>query len=485
MKILEINDQGYHKKDFCCIAAIILIIIGFFIIRYYFDPEHFKAFVFSWYCELMYLIVAILIVMYFCYPQGVRNFLIRWTNHKAEQTMGINSEQGSPQDSWKKDMLKKDLTIQKPVPQQKIDHLAEIPILKELQEDFEKGKFERVIVIATKKLADVLPQNIEVRMRLLLELAYNERHDEKDYDARIQNLQMLFQHKPVKIPLKIVVFYKRILILLLLNRGRVEEANSILNEMFYKMDLENKNPELYAQINDLKASILLNNNRPHIALSYLKRALLYSKNDSQYEYKISNIYLHALHAPWLALEYIREACFHLPPDASPSLERSIFSFHFYLEAFVGNFSKAYEIIEQMKTDELDILACQAYIAFKLERYQEAEKLYRRVLESHPKDETAINVKALLHLKNKEYETALNCFQAILVDFEKVTEWDAQFYTAEVYYNIGICYIETGRLQDAFSAFKKAEKLGFLHFDARYLDKINQYTIEQDEIIQSK
>lgn len=483
MKLEENNDQGCRKKDLLCIAVIVLIIIAFFIVRYHFDPEHFKAFVFSWYCELMYLIMAILIVMYLAYPKGVRDFLIRWTNHKAEQTMGPG--QIASQDSWKKDMIKKDLSIKKPISPQKVDHLIETPILKELSEDLEKGKFERVIAVATKKLEGVLPPNIEARVRVLLEFAYNERHNEKDYDARIQNLQILFRQKTIKIPLEIIVYYKRTLILLLINKGHTEEANSILNEMFYKMNLKGENPELYAQMNDLKASILLNNNRPHIALSYLKRALLYSKNDSQYEYKISNIYLHAIHAPWLALEYIREACFHLTPETCPFLERSIFAFHVYLEAFVGNFSKAYEIIEQMNTDDSYFLACQSYISFKLGKYQEAENLYRKVLEKQPKNETAINVKALLHLKNKEYETALECFKSVLEDFEKETDWNAQLYTAEIYYHMGICYIRTDRLQEASSAFKKAEELGFLDFDAQYLDKINQYMIEQDEIMQFK
>lgn len=474
------SESKYHIKDFVfIITAVILMGLIAIIVKYFVkNSELYYQIIFSPTAYVLYIVVAIGILSYLFFPREVRIIFSKICYKRIEDFTGekLTSE---IDDKWKYKITRPDLAEKKPDISSQL-HNQRDNIVTPLIEACQEGKLEYVISEAKRELSNKdISLGVKLKLRVLLEFSYGE---SKSYpiQERIDNLFLLCQQQTEKTPLNIRISFRRVLALLYMENNQVELSAQVLNQILYEIKGKVIPTDLKAKINDLKASILLRTNRPHIALAYLKRALSLSKESIIYEYKIAMIYFHGICNPRKALEYARKAFSHISDKEDDDLYQDLIILLSFLEAFMENFQIAYEYIEASQLSSVTVLSYKSYIAYKLGKLDEAESLYTEVLKQAPKDVTAINVKGLLQLDRKEYALAEHSFETILPEFEKETDIYNKFYTAEIYYNKGICNLKLNKFEQAINDFKKAETLGYTKFDAQYLDDINQHIIESNE-----
>ena len=443
--------------------------------------EKFNEIVFSFKTCVSLVMILFFLGTYVVAPHLFRNLLALIGKQQLTSVVGpILDNEENQEKTWEK---KKDLTISEST-QVLHDSNAQTNTdlkIKEVITAFENKKYSLVIRMKDECLADIKNNKQESFYRFLLEMSYNEL-EEYDVEERISNLFLLCSKFNNFFPTDLVISFQCNLAWLYAQQKQVDKAKNILTNIFNRINSKEcaLSHEIYSKINDLQSTILLKENHPALALSYLERAWNFSNDSAWYGFKIARIYSERLHDPVRAIEHAKSAFSLLTQKDGPELYEALVHLCFYLEAFLGNFQSAYEFIEQYHMKSPYVLACKAYIATKLCKYEEAFSLAQQVIDKDPSQSTAINAKGIVHLKRKEFTIAERYFSAVIPDFEKSQDFYVRFYTAEAYYHRGICNIKLNNPKQALLDFRKAEEMGYTDFDANYLDVIQQYIVENHE-----
>lgn len=475
--------KRYHYSEIGLILFIILIVgLAIYLLKLL-CPRKWEDVIFSVPVFFSFIVAFILLGLYLFKPVFCRKLCALICKQKVDNTFGAildSKEEEEKEYFWEQ---KKDLTIPENTQALHISNVqkGESSKIKEAFMAFENGKYQLVISMESEVLATIKTPKKEAHYRLLLELAYNELEDYA-IEARISNLSLLCNSFKNFIPANILVSLQCNFALLYVRQNQLEKAKVILNDIFKGINSKKSSPphEIYAKINDLRSTILLKEQHPLLALSYLERAWNYSNDSAWYGFKIARIYADKLHNPYKAIEYAKSAFSLLRPEDDPNLYDALVQMIFYLEAFVENYQSSYEFIDQYTTKSPYILACKAYILVQLKKYDEAATIAKQVLEQDPSQSTAINAKGIVHLKKREFTIAERCFTTALSDFEKEQGFYVNYYTAEIYYHRGICNIKLNNLGQALLDISQAEKLGYNHFEADYLDIIYTYMLKENE-----
>lgn len=472
--------QRYHKLELLIIGIFLASIVIVVASLGYLCPEKFNEIVFSFGSCVAFVLVLFLLGTYLVAPHLFRNLMALISKQKIENIVGpiINNDK-EIEKPWEQ---KKDLAISKHNQALQIAEKEDRknPKIEEVVTAFKQHKYLLVISAKEEILSSGIDKKDEAFYRFLLEMSYNE-IEEYDIEERISNLSILFYDFKQNFPPSLFIAFQCNLAQLYVRQNKIEEATNLLVDIFNhvnKKEYKLSNDQ-YARINDLQSTILLKKRHPALALSYLKRAWSYSTESSWYEFKIARIYCYKLYIPEKALEYAKNAFSHLKEEET-DLYEALVNMCFYLEAFLGNYQEAYQYIDSSNIKDDRILACKAYILTKLGRYDEALHLTQSVIDRDPSQVTAFNAKGIVHLQRKEYTTAERCFTFIIPEFEKDKDIYAKYYTAEIYYNRGICNLKLRNLKQAILDFRRAEKLGYIDFEANYLDIIQKYFLEHNE-----
>ena len=435
------------------------------------QTEEYYKIVFNPYCYTVYLLIVISFFAYLFFPTETTTLIKKICIKKAKDLVGTISDSD---EEWKKKFTKQTLNRKESEQALKEINNTDDHILSSLIHNFKEGKLELVITEIKKHLTKDLSSNIKFKLRVLMELSYSQQ-DELSIQERIENLELICCSREEKIPLEIHITFEKVLALLYMENKQMNQAAAMLNQILCETKDQNISNKLKAQINDLKASLLIQTNRPFIAVAYLKRAIELSSNSILYEYKLASLYFHGIYNPSKALEYAQKAFSHLSClKQDDDLYHDLTMLCIFLESFLGNFEKAYSYAEESNISDPYFLACKSYVAYKLGHFKEAKNLSQQALKQDSTQVTAINVQGLLYLHNKEYLFAKNCFEGILSEFEKDSDMYSKLYTSEIYYHKGICNLKLNNIQQAIKDFQKAESLGFTEFNAKHLDELNQY-----------
>lgn len=478
--------QRYRKLELLIIGIFLLSITLVLLGLHHFCEEKFNEIVFSFASCVGAVGILSFLGIYLVVPHFFRNLMALIGRKKFEDIVGpVISNNDDKEKPWEQ---KRDLAIPESTQELQIkeEKNKKNSKLEEIVNAFKQQKYTLVISAKDEILTENCNKKDEGFYRFLLEISYNE-IEEYNLEDRIENLLLLCQNFKQNFPLSLFVSFQCNLAQLYTRQNQIEKATDLLVDIFTRINTKEYklSHDGYARINDLQSTILLKQHRPTLALSYLKRAWEYSTEAAWYEFKIARIYYNKLNNPEKALEYAKNSFSHLKEDDGDDLYGALVNMCFFLEAFLGNYQSAYDSIDRSSIQDAHVMACKAYIATKLGKYDEAFQLARQVIEHDPTEITAFNAKGIIHLHRKEYTQAERCFSAVLPGFEKDCDMYSRYYTAEVYYHRGICNIQLNNLQQATADFQKAEELGYTDFEAKYLDTVRQYILKTHETQSTK
>lgn len=439
-------------------------------------------------CSFFVLLVfGLLFLLALFYPLMLLNIFDLFLKKKREDILGAFPQDEEGED-WKENIqlpkedlrkkLEDTLSINK-------DYCFELKDkdVEELESELKEQKYDLVI----RKIKNILLTNKDIQIqkeiiiRSILDASFSF-YDCDDYlSDRKENLEKLInilENKRCRScsVCSIELFFRYNLITVFCMLGKYDEALS-MNIKLLRSIKNNDQVDVKLLYNSLylQAKIYIQKNKFIYAIGYFNAACDYTKDDGVINANTALIYFYELSNVNKCLEYAERAL------VSSSLDDKTFrlaismSYHCY--ALNKDFKKAYDIMcnyeIQCNNDLLEVpiemLANKSYIAYKLEKFEEATDLVANVLDTDAKNDTAINVKAMLQLKDGKYECSFRNFDSIVKNFEDSNNKSlARYYTGEIYYNMSIACLKMEKNNEAKKYFNKALEIGFDDFDPRYI-----------------
>lgn len=449
----------------------------------YFGIDFKKLLLDAWW---LYAILIIITIFYLCKPESVRNILQRVCENKIREYIGDNNQED---DKWKERALIK--TVPKTKKMEKMqENCAKEDQYQKIWDDLQVGKADKLLKNLNNKLSKEKEEKNIAKIRAIMELCYSSiEPNETNLKARIENLEIL-----VKIGTELGMYptFLYMLTMCYYFDHRFQKAQ----ELFAKtIDLilkqKDADTDLISNLYDMNASICLKTNKYQQAILYYKRAMQYSTEDASYLFKIALTYYWSLFNAKQSLQYAKESFSRLKEkeqERGDFFECLVF-IYYRSAAFEKEFLEAYTVIDNYNKchDTQAFLADKSYIALKIEDLRNAYDLSQKVLDTDPKNSTAINVKGQLAIIEKDYSKAINCFNSIIEDFQKdISNPFAKYYLAEIFYKRGVAYFYTENYEKAQEDFNQAESLGYDEMDITLFDKVSVKLSEnvQKKLIQS-
>lgn len=470
----------YNKKEIwfgICLWGILLV--SSYALSYFTNSSYFSLIKDYGYG---YAILLLITLAYVFFPTEMRILIQKFVNKRAEDTVGSPVED----DKWKERALIKSVPKTKKM-QKMQENCAKEDQYQKIWDDLKAGKADKLLKNLNNKLSKEKEEKNIAKIRAIMEFCYSSiEPDETNLKARIENLEIL-----VKIGTELSMYPTFLYMLTMCyyfdqNYPKAQELFAKTIDLILKQ--KDADTDLISNLYDMNASICLKTNKYQQAILYYKKAMQYSTEDAVYLFKIALIYFSSLFNSKQALQYAKES-FSKLQNKSDDFFETLIHIYYRSAAFEKNFSEAYEVIDNYNKyhDSQAFLADKSYIALKIKDLRNAYDLSQKVLDTDPKNSTAINVKGQLAIVEKDYSKAVNCFNSIIADFEKdINNSFAKYYLAEIFYKRGVAYFYTENYEKAQEDFNQAESLGYDEMDITLFDKISVKLSEniQKKLIQS-
>lgn len=491
--VLEVQKKKnikYKLNEVLFILILNLFILFSLFAIYLYNEKIFEQLISSSLICLVILAIFAVTLFYFCSPHCARSFVYRYICRKTEELIGNESEYKYKDDSWQKDLLVT-APVNETAVKEEIKNDNKGNEYKQLLSDIEAGKHEKVIVDITKKLKLVKKPSAEEKLRLLLEVAYSEAANDSTFTDRILNLERLLAVKGT-LPLEIRYKLSYNLAVYYFVNKQLDQCRILVPEIISQLSKDEISDTcLLSNLYNLQASIYLVEDKSIQAISYYKSAIKYSSNDAEYLYNIAAIYFFDLFNPKLALDYCRASFSHLNENSQNTFFKNLVYVYYRSAAYEKEFEEAYSLIENYHLNESsqDFKQDEAYIQFKRKNYKEAERIAKEVIEKQPKNDTALNVMGMINLVRKEYNIALNYFNAVLPGFEEEKYIYTKYYLSEIYYCRAICNLNLSNIEQAQRDMDRAETLGYDEIEADVISQLllanKKALIMPDDILSSQ
>lgn len=354
---------------------------------------------------------------------------------------------------------------------------------KELNELFgyiEQGKCELAISKAQDKLKTAKTEKSEFICRFILYLAYMASENDQyltDIIDNIQKLILLIKKHPKDIRLSIDVRYN--LMVAYARQGEFEKVKKENHALLKEIKENSKFPvEMKYRCYNMQAAVYLRENNIPYAMGYFDKALKYSEDNFDILFNMALTYYYTGRDVNKCLEYIDRID---PTQISENDER----YHLfvviqcYCLALKKDYLKAYEIIDNYLNFNHDtsyeLKGDKAYIAYKLNKFDEAQKLSDEVL-SLVSEATSTNVRGMLQLNKGKYEEAYNNFQSIITKF---MDGD-KYFLGEIYYHCSYACLKLNKIDEAIDYFNKVKETNYNDFDCDYIVDLDM--AQQERVI---
>lgn len=420
----------------------------------------------------IFYIVAFGITLLLFYPKELRyylkNFLNKYClsdtaikNYKTDEDLeGIQDKIILP----KKESSITVQEIQDATPKKEKDEFSKI------FKHMDAAKYELVISEIQTKLANIKDEKKEFLCRLILYYAYIDCQNDAFLDDAIDNLKHF-------IPLakkyeKDVYWEARYNIMVAYakqnNFDMVKQENcNFINEIYRdsKVSADTK-----MRCYRMQATIYLKENNIPYAMGYFEKASLYDENNYEILFNMALVYYYTERNIDKCLECIDKIDRVYIQDKEQF--RLLIVMQYYCLSLKKQYKDAYDIINGYHLSEhnlpMEMKAHKAYIAYKMNFYEEAKKLSNEIL-SVEYNPTATNVRAMLQIEDGLYEAALHNFTRIMQDFKENEE---KYYLSEIYYNRSYVNLKLDNVKEAINDFNQAKALGFIDFCPNYIVELD-------------
>lgn len=336
-----------------------------------------------------------------------------------------------------------------------------------------KGKEDVVISKIYEELNKGLSGRKECIYRFILYKALMSVNNDNYLDDIIENNKKLVElvkkyekkgvYKHTEIQLNLAIAY-----------AKKKQFDDMLKENFKVIKEVQKAPKLSNEIKGLsyhiQAVYYLNKNNIPYAMGYFEKAAQCDENNCEILFNMALVYYYTERNINKCLECISKI------DRTAISDTEQFRFmivmQYYCLALEKRYSEAYEIINSYCLSEHNIpenmKAHKAYIAYKMNFYEEAKKITDEIL-SKEYDATAMNVRAMLQIENGLYKEALANLNKIIPDF---SENEEKYYLGEIYYHRSYANLKLNNVQEAIDDYNHSSELKFIDYAPDYIVELD-------------
>ena len=341
-----------------------------------------------------------------------------------------------------------------------------------------KGKEELVLAKIYKELEKNHTEKKEFICRFILYEVYMSLDNDSYLDEVIENNKKFINlvkkfekkgvYKHIEVQLNLAIAY-----------ARKKLFNDMLKENFKVIKEIRQVPKIPNEIKCLsyhiQAVYYLNENNIPYAMGYFEKAAQYDEDNCEILFNMALVYYYTERNTNKCLECISKIDRTTIRDKEQF--RLLIVMQYYCLALEKRYEEAYEIINSYHLSEHDLpknmKADKAYIAYKMNSYEEAKELTDEIL-SKEYNATAMNVRAMLQINEGSYKSALVNFTKIIPDFNENIE---KYYLGEIYYHRSYANLKLNNIKEAIDDYNRANEL-------KYIDYVSEYIVELD-IAQSK
>lgn len=203
-------------------------------------------------------------------------------------------------------------------------------------------------------------------------------------------------------------------------------------------------------------------------IPYLKLALSCNPDNLSVLLRLANYY-------FCRYDYVNTyeyagRCFALLPDHDSMDEElnkvgDALSLMVYMSSFaLGKLNEAYATVSAMDErggDDASLKGNRAYLAFKCEKYEEAERYVRQAWELEPNTGSVLNVKGMLALRKGMYPEAIKAFRGACKYFTPSKDHSLErFFYGEICNNLAVALYKNSEQEAARKWFDKAMAVGY-------------------------
>lgn len=336
-----------------------------------------------------------------------------------------------------------------------------------------KGKEELVLAKIYKELEKNITEKKEYIYRYILYNIYISLDNNNYLNELIENNKKFLTlvkkyekegtYKHIEVQLNLAIAYAKKEMF----ENMLDENLKIIKEIQKTSKIPN---EIKSTIYHIQAVYYLNQNNIPFAMGYFEKAAQYDENNFEVLFNMALVYYYTERNIKKCLECIEKI------DRTTINDEEQFSLlivmHYYCLALEKRYAEAYELINSYCLTEhnlpKNIKADKAYIAYKMNFYDEAKNLTDEVL-SKEYNATAMNVRAMLQIKDGLYEEALNNFTKIIPDFSKDVE---KYYLGEIYYHRSYACLKLNNIKEALEDYNHADELKFVDYEPDYIVELD-------------
>lgn len=348
----------------------------------------------------------------------------------------------------------------------------------ELFESLKKGKHELVIANVQNKLKKAINEKEKFIYYFILYIAYMTSDNDKYMDDIIETIKNFIplakkyernsSFKHIELQLNLVIAYMK--------KGSFEEAHHENLKIIQEIQYNSKIPApLKCRCYQLLAVYYLKNNNIIYAMGYFEKSSQYEEDNYETLFNMALIY----YAEEKNIDKCLECIAKIDRTTIKDQEqfRILILMQYYCLSLKNQYDEAYDILCNYEVSAgylpTGMKGHKAYIAYKLGKYEEARHLSDEIL-SKEYDVTAMNVRAILQIQNKQYKEAIVNFTKIIPEFDENSE---TCFLGEIYYHRSFANIKLKKPKEAFDDFIKAKDLGFTDFSPEYIIEIDLSQIE--------
>ena len=378
------------------------------------------------------------------------------------------------------DKLKKQLILPETHSEATVDEIKVLANEKKIKElDYildliSKGQEELVLAETYKELEKTHTEAEEFIYRFILYMAYISLNNDNYLDEIIENNKKFINlikkfekkgfYKHTEVQLNLAIAY-----------ARKKLFDDMLKENFEVIKEIRKTPKISNEIKRLSYHIqgvyYLNKNNIPYAMGYFEKAAQYDKNNCEILFNMALIYYSTEKNINKCLECISKINRSTINDKQ---FRLLICIQYYCLSLEKRYDEAYEIIDNYHLSEHDfpinMKADKSYIAYKMNFFDEAKNLTDEVL-SIEYNATAMNVRAMLQIKDRLYEEALKNFTKIIPDFSIGKDYE-KYYLGEIYYHRSYTHLKLNNVKEAIEDYNRANDLKFIDYAPDYIIELD-------------
>lgn len=479
--------MNYRMKEVLLIVSawVIFLVIPYIISKFGLDYKTMLSN--SWW---IYAGLVIGTVFYFLFPDDIRSIFCQICKKKLKDVLGRDLGNNDEDIRKLKEEVKNNSLIFPDNSARNITPKIKDPFLENLSEDFSSGKYEKIVLDASKKVEeDSVKGNIkEFKCRTFMEFAYSCMNlNQYDMVERVENLKFLINSKYNKyegLGIKFLLSLSQCYLI----QGNIEQALNTSYEALYKTQncKCTHDAALLATIYHIQTRIFIAADKPIQAVAAAEEGMKYAddKMDSLLNYLLSSIYFNYFRNPYKAKIYADRSWSKIYKGAD--YYDSLVYLYYFSSFFAEDYQSATDFLENNINTEHNTqhYGNLSYLLLKVGRKTEAKKIAEEEIEKNNdtnKKSSAKNTLAMILKEEKNYEKAIYLFSDILPSFEKDKDnfWGRYFY-AEILYNRGVCYAKLKNYEKANEDISKAIELNFDKVDIRLYEEI-QYNLRKSKI----